>query len=102
MAIRRRILGSVIVVALSFSPRFSADVSAICYIPGTQCTSPPSGYCPNGVCWHAPSTNYYWDWDCYPVPCCEQGHCDTYEQLGDCNYFCYADNYAACAFTGCS
>lgn len=77
-------------------------ISALCNISSSRCFSPPSGYCTSGGCSHVPSTHYYWDYECYPVPCCEQGHCDVYESGGQsgCTYFCYGDNYATCAFMG--
>lgn len=83
----------------------TTSTSALCNISNSQCFSPPAGYCTaDGPCRHVPDTHYYWDWECYPVPCCDQGHCDVYERTGDsdCIYFCYADNYATCAGAYCN
>lgn len=80
---------------------FLTPASAICTVSQNCFQSQIS--CTGLQCSHQRQTNMYWDYDCYPTPCCDQGFCVIHEiepqAGGGCDWFCYQDNFAECRWS---
>lgn len=100
MRLSRRFAWGTLCVLLFVGFGLLTPASAICTV-NHSCFNIPSGYCQALPCSHVRDTNTYWDYDCYPVPCCVQGHCVIWEiqpEAGSgCNWLCFQDNFAECS-----